>query len=188
MVTDTDVRFRSQVQVGQHFTIEEGFCNKEKAQVDNYLRKQGIKAQVWLKPGGISKSGRRSPLQGKTPKKTPKSKLKRKESGPPLSEKDKEYAFYFKEGDNIDSLVENCVEGKDAGWTCKACGVTKSVKSNLQNHVEKHIGGTSYSCPLCGNVRRTRYQIMCHISLIHDIPKKSKIVSMARQLIPSQAE
>ena len=154
------------------------------------MKKQGIQKEVWLKPGGISKSGRRTPLQGKTPKKTSNCKLRRREKAP-LSEKerkDKEYAFYFKEGDDIDSLVENCVEGKDAGWTCKACGVTKSVKSNLQNHVEKHIGGTSYSCPLCGNVRRTRYQIMCHISLIHDIPKKSKIVSMARQLIPSQAE
>ena len=153
------------------------------------MKKQGIQEQVWLKPGGISKSGRRSPVQGKTPKKTPKTKLKRRESTK-VSEKErkeKEYAYYFKEGDDIDSLVESCVEGQDEAWSCKACGVKKSVKSNLQNHVEKHIGGTSYSCPLCGNVRRTRYQIMCHISLIHDIPKKSQIVSMARQLVPNRA-
>ena len=157
--------------------------------MDNYLKKQGIEKQVWLKPGGISKSGRRSPAQSKTQKNTPKAKLKQRENVPTEKErKDKEYAFYFKEGDEIDSLVENCLEEKDGGWSCKACGVTKSVKSNLQNHVEKHIGGTSYSCPLCGNMRRTRYQIMCHISLIHDVPKKSQIVSIVRRLIPNPAE
>ena len=151
------------------------------------MRKQGIQTQVWLKPGGISKSGRRSPLQQrKTPKKIPKERLKRRESTK-ASEKEKGYAFHFKDGENIDSLVERCVEAQGGAWSCKACGVKKSVKSNLQNHVEKHIGGTSYSCPLCGNVRRTRYQIMCHISLIHDIPKKSQIVSMARQLVPNRA-
>ena len=157
--------------------------------MDNYLKKQGIEKHVWLKPGGISKSGKRSPIQSKTPKNTSKAELKRRENAPLEKErKDKEYAFYFKEGDDIDSLVDNSLEEKDGGWSCKACGVTKSLKSNLQNHVEKHIGGTSYSCPLCGNVRRTRYQIMCHISLIHDVPKKSQIVSMVRQLIPNPVE
>ena len=153
--------------------------------MDNFLKKQGIETQVWLRPGGISKPGRRSPVS--PPKKTPKEKLKRRESTKVSEKERKEYAYYFKEGDDIDSLVESCMEGQDEGWSCKACGVKKSVKSNLQNHVEKHIGGTSYACPLCGNVRRTRYQIMCHISLIHDIPKKSQIVSMARQLVPNRA-
>ena len=153
------------------------------------MKKEGIQTQVWLRPGGISKSGRRSPLQGKTPRKIQKAKLQRRESSK-VSEKerkDKEYAHHFKEGDDIDSLVESCVKEQGEGWSCKVCGVKKSVKSNLQNHIEKHIGGTSYLCPLCGNVRRTRYQIMCHISLIHDIPKKSQIVSMARQLVPKPA-
>ena len=176
--------------------------------MDNYLAKHGIKRQVWLKPGGSSKPGRRSAVdirRGQVGGAIAKVGLDRKTIGkanldkgaidqndkskqgpaPEKLGKDKEYAFYFKEGDNIDSLVEKCVEGNSEGWTCKACGVKKNVKSNLQNHIEKHIGGTSYSCPLCGNVRRTRYQIMCHISLIHDLPKKSQIVSMARQLIPN---
>ena len=149
------------------------------------MKKQGIETQVWLRPGGISKPGRRSPVS--PPKKTPKEKLKRRESTKVSEKERKEYAYYFKEGDDIDSLVESCVEGQDEAWSCKACGVKKSVKSNLQNHIEKHIGGTSYSCPLCGNERRTRYQIMCHISLIHDVPKKSQIVSMTRQLVPNRA-
>ena len=169
------------------------------------MAKHGIKRQVWLKPGGSSKPGRRSPVdkrRGQVGGAIAKVGLDRRTIGKAnldkgaidqkdkskqgnQSGKDKEYAFYFKEGDNIDSLVEKIVEGNSEGWTCKACGVKKNVKSNLQNHIEKHIGGTSYSCPLCGNVRRTRYQIMCHISLIHDLPKKSQIVSMARQLIPN---
>ena len=176
--------------------------------MDNYLAKHGIKRQVWLKPGGSSKPGRKSPVdirRGQVGGAIAKVGLDRKTFGkanldkraidqkdkskqgpaPEKFGKDKEYAFYFKEGDDIDSMVEKCVEGNSEGWTCKACGVKKNVKSNLQNHIEKHIGGTSYSCPLCGNVRRTRYQIMCHISLIHDLPKKSQIVSMARQLIPN---
>jgi len=164
--------------------------------VDNYLAKHGIKRQVWLKPGGSSKPGRRAIAQVGLDRKTfGKANLdkgaidqKNKAKQGPAPEKlgkDKEYAIYFKEGDNIDSLVEKCVEGNSESWTCKACGVKKNVKSNLQNHIEKHIGGTSYSCPLCGNVRRTRYQIMCHISLIHDVPKKSQIVSMVRKLIPN---
>ena len=161
---------------------------------------------MWLKPGGTSKSGRRSPperrssLERRSPLerrsslerrnslegKSPKAKLKEGKGVLPEKERSvKEYEFLFKEGDDIDSLLEDCVVETEEGWSCKACGVTKSLKSNLHNHIEKHIGGTSYSCPLCGNVRRTRYQIMCHISLIHEIPKKSKIVSMARQLLPN---
>ena len=159
------------------------------------MAKHGIKRQVWLKPGGSSKPGRRGQVgraiaQVGIDRKTigkDKGAIDQKDKSKQGNHlgKDKEYAFYFKEGDNIDSLVEKCVEGNSEGWTCKACGVKKNVKSNLQNHIEKHIGGTSYSCPLCGNVRRTRYQIMCHISLIHDVPKKSQIVSMARKLIPN---
>ena len=141
MVTDTGLKFRSQVQVIDHFIlkIHKPGSDKDLLQVDNFLKEQGIETQVWLRPGGISKSGRRSPLQGKTPKKIPKEKLKRRESTKVSEKERKEYAYYFKEGENIDSLVESCVEEQDGGWSCKACGVKKSVKSNLQNLSLIHI-------------------------------------------------
>ena len=81
------------------------------------MKKQGIETQVWLRPGGISKPGRRSPVS--PPKKTPKEKLKRRESTKVSEKERKEYAYYFKEGDDIDSLVESCVVGQDEAWSCK---------------------------------------------------------------------
>ena len=68
--------------------------------------------------------------------------------------------------------METCSDGS---YRCTVCGKTsdsdkhqRSKKTNMMNHVETHLEGLSYSCPLCQKSFRSKNSFSKHKSVYHN--------------------
>ena len=63
--------------------------------------------------------------------------------------------------------IEQMIEKTDGEWNCKVCQKASTSKSHIQSHAETHIGGLSFSCPICGKTFSTRAYLHNHTVNIH---------------------
>ena len=70
---------------------------------------------------------------------------------------------------NIDEKIEEFVGRDDAGnFKCNLCGKTTGRhKRHLQNHIETHLDGLSFSCQFCDKTFRSRNSLALHKSRFH---------------------
>ena len=152
IVTDLGLKFRSQVQV------------------DNFLRYHNMKVQVRLKPS--------VEIIGELLKKSDECKAKdpeKKEEGNKVEIENKhklepKYFYNVQEGDDVDAIIISMMKINDDHLICTVCGLSKPSQVKMKNHIEQHIGGTSYTCNLCQKVFRTRYILGSHSRRDHGIP------------------
>ena len=58
--------------------------------------------------------------------------------------------------------VEDLVYKKGDLWFCKACNKSSKHSGQIRWHVETHIEGLSYPCPVCGDSFRSRQSLSNH--------------------------
>ena len=67
-----------------------------------------------------------------------------------------------------DQYMEDCDDGR---YRCSVCGKnsngTINHKQDMMNHIETHIEGLSYTCPLCQKIFRSRNSLTNHRSVYH---------------------
>ena len=67
--------------------------------------------------------------------------------------------------------VEDLVYKEGDLWYCKACKKSSKHSGQIRWHVETHIEGLSYPCPVCGDTFRSRQSLSNHnrrcIRIIH---------------------
>ena len=68
--------------------------------------------------------------------------------------------------DNIDEKLNEYLEKCSSGvYKCKLCGKTsglKNAKQNIRFHIETHMKGLSFSCPICQKSFRSRKKLNNH--------------------------
>ena len=170
IVTDLGLKFRSQVQV------------------DNFLRYHNMKVQVRLKPsveiiGELLKKSDECKAK-ETEKKIDGNKVEN-ENKPKLEQP--RYFYNVQEGDDVDAIIISMMKINDDHLTCTVCGLSKPSQVKMKNHIEQHIGGTSYTCNLCQKVFRTRYILGSHSRREHGIPWDFKN-SQRKNLAPKKNE
>ena len=74
--------------------------------------------------------------------------------------------------DNIlqveEQIEQNIVKNMDATYSCKICGKNSGRKiSHCKNHIETHLEGLSFNCPLCEKTFRSRPSLAMHKSTKH---------------------
>ena len=70
--------------------------------------------------------------------------------------------------DGINEQVNQYLEkNPDGGYICKVCGNTSNKKYNMMNHIETHMEGMSYSCPICQKTFRSKNSLSSHKSQTH---------------------
>ena len=73
--------------------------------------------------------------------------------------------------DNISEVEEhveqNIIRNLDGTYSCKICGKSSGKKiSNMKNHIETHLEGLSFDCPMCEKTFRSRNSL-AHHKIIH---------------------
>jgi len=56
----------------------------------------------------------------------------------------------------LDQKIKSMIDVIDGVFTCKVCGKTAKLKTNLNNHIETHIEGLSFPCQQCEKTFRSR--------------------------------
>ena len=73
--------------------------------------------------------------------------------------------------DNISAVDEqieqNIIKNMDGTYSCSICGKTSGKKQHAQNHMETHLQGLSFNCPLCDKTYRSRNTLAMHKSTKH---------------------
>ena len=74
--------------------------------------------------------------------------------------------------DNISEIDEqiqqNIVKNVDGTYSCKVCGKNSGRKiQHCRNHIETHLEGLSFNCPLCEKTFRSRPSLAMHKSNKH---------------------
>ena len=62
----------------------------------------------------------------------------------------------------LDEKIKSMIAVVDGIFTCKVCGKTAKLKTNLNNHIETHIEGLSFPCQQCGKTCRSRVSLKMH--------------------------
>ena len=65
-----------------------------------------------------------------------------------------------------ETIQENLVK-EDGGYHCKICNFSRKKKIDVTRHIETHIEGLSYSCPVCDKIFRSRNSLKTHQSVYH---------------------
>ena len=52
-------------------------------------------------------------------------------------------------------------------YACKMCGKTATKTTNIRNHIETHLEGISYPCPICFKSFRSKNSFNNHKSVYH---------------------
>ena len=73
--------------------------------------------------------------------------------------------------DKINEYLEECSDGR---YKCSVCGKMSVItlprrvqKLNMSKHIETHMEGLTYSCPLCPKICRSRNALAIHKSTYH---------------------
>ena len=68
--------------------------------------------------------------------------------------------------DNIsevnEQIEDNIVRNAENMWECKVCGRSFARKDHLKQHVETHLEGVSFDCPMCEKTFRSRNALAIH--------------------------
>ena len=81
-------------------------------------------------------------------------------------------AGYGNTDENSEKINENLIENADGTYSCGFCGKTgdaenKRKKFLMQRHLETHLEGVAYPCPICQKSFRSRNSLNTHTSLYH---------------------
>ena len=69
-------------------------------------------------------------------------------------------------------IQENIVRNIDNTWGCKVCSRCFARRVTLILHIETHLEGLSFDCPLCEKTFRSRNQLAIHKYRNHKCPQK----------------
>jgi len=64
--------------------------------------------------------------------------------------------------EKVNEYLEKCSDGS---YRCTVCGKTTSQKNaaqNMRNHIQTHLEGLSFSCPLCQKTFRSAHRLNMH--------------------------
>ena len=69
--------------------------------------------------------------------------------------------------DNISQIEEqiqqNIVKNVDGTYSCKVCEKNSGRRiDNCRNHIETHLEGLSFNCPMCEKTFRSRHSLAMH--------------------------
>ena len=68
----------------------------------------------------------------------------------------------------VDEQIEqNIINNMDGTYSCNLCGKISRTKQHAQNHMETHLEGLSFTCPLCEKTYRSRNTLAMHKSTKH---------------------
>ena len=68
----------------------------------------------------------------------------------------------------VDEQIEqNIVKNFDGTYLCSMCGKTSRTKSNAKCHIETHLVGLSFNCPVCERKFKSRNSLAMHKSTKH---------------------
>ena len=85
--------------------------------------------------------------------------------------KDEEYVSNQISTDNysqVRALSDQYIETlEDGTFSCSMCGMSGKLKHVIQYHVETHLDGLSFPCPVCDKTYKTRNSQRVHLSLKH---------------------
>ena len=78
----------------------------------------------------------------------------------------------------VDEQIEqNIIKNIDGIYSCQICGKNSGKKiSHIKNHIETHLEGLSFNCPMCEKTFRSRHALACHKSRDHKQLKQSQNV------------
>ena len=68
---------------------------------------------------------------------------------------------------DLNLQINKMIEKSKGLWNCKVCGKTSSRISNIKDHAERHIAGTSYTCNICNKTFPNRPSLKNHDAKIH---------------------
>ena len=67
-----------------------------------------------------------------------------------------------------EQIEQNIIRNTDNTFSCQFCGKNSGrVRSYIRNHIESHLVGLSFNCPMCEKTFRTRSSLANHKSLKH---------------------
>ena len=73
--------------------------------------------------------------------------------------------------DNIsevdEQIEQNIIKNLDGSYSCNICGKTSGKISHAKNHIETHLEGLSFNCPMCEKTFRSRNTLCWHKSTKH---------------------
>ena len=67
----------------------------------------------------------------------------------------------------VDEKIQQLIEKRDGRHHCKACDYSTTWKTNIKEHVERHIDGLSYPCQFCDKTFRSRKSLRNHLYCLH---------------------
>ena len=59
--------------------------------------------------------------------------------------------------------IESIIEKGVGGYNCTKCGYTTRKRSNMIEHVEKHVEGLEYPCNICNKIMKSSHSFRDHI-------------------------
>ena len=68
-----------------------------------------------------------------------------------------------------EQLEQNIVRNSDSTYSCKICGQRSGAgkRLNMKHHIETHLEGLSFNCPVCEKTFRSRNSLSVHSSTKH---------------------
>ena len=80
----------------------------------------------------------------------------------------------FDRFDKFQVIISNMmIKYKDI-WKCKECGKTMTNQNNMKRHIETHVEGISFRCPLCQKTCKSSNSLNVNV---HKSKKRCKIES-----------
>ena len=60
-------------------------------------------------------------------------------------------------------IEQNIVKNEDGMYSCLICGRNSGKqKTHIKNHIETHLEGLCFNCPMCGKTFRSRHSLTMH--------------------------
>ena len=66
-----------------------------------------------------------------------------------------------------EQIDQNIVKNPDGTSSCKICGKNDKHLGHMRNHIETHLEGLSFNCPMCEKTFRSRPSLAMHKHKIH---------------------
>ena len=67
-----------------------------------------------------------------------------------------------------EQIEQNIIKNLDGTYSCQVCGKNSVKKiSHIKNHIETHLEGLCFNCPLCEKTFRSRHSLASHKSKCH---------------------
>ena len=68
----------------------------------------------------------------------------------------------------ISSMMEKAADNdRENKWRCTVCAKVIKFQRHMERRIETHIGGVSYTCNLCGAVKRSSNALNVHMTRYH---------------------